>query len=153
MKGSDHTIFTTGQMGIPRFDLTGKKAIITGVGSEIGIGRAIARTFAAYGADLVIADMDEKKIVARAKEIAEESGRELGTHIIPVRCDVRSNEDQDTLVQTAMDAFGRIDILVNNAGVVLSNDQLIVDTDEDEFDRVVDTDYKAVFFLSQRVAK
>ena len=52
-----------------------------------------------------------------------------------------------------MDAFGRIDILVNNAGVVLSNDQLIVDTDEDEFDRVVDTDYKAVFFLSQRVAK
>ena len=140
MKGSDHTIFTTGQMGIPRFDLTGKKAIITGVGSEIGIGRAIARTFAAYGADLVIADM-------------EESGRELVTHIIPVRCDVRSNEDQDTLVQTAMDAFGRIDILVNNAGVVLSNDQLIVDTDEDEFDRVVDTDYKAVFFLSQRVAK
>lgn len=153
MKGSDHTIFTTGQMGIPRFDLTGKKAIITGAGSEIGIGRAIARTFAAYGADLVIADMDEEKIVARAKEIAEESGRELGTHIIPVRCDVRSNEDQDALVQTAMDAFGRIDILVNNAGVVLSNDQLIVDTDEDEFDRVVDTDYKAVFFLSQRVAK
>ena len=97
--------------------------------------------------------MDEEKIVARAKEIAEESGRELGTHIIPVRCDVRSNEDQDSLVQTAMDAFGRIDILVNNAGVVLSNDQLIVDTDEDEFDRVVDTDYKAVFFLSQRVAK
>ena len=100
MKGSDHTIFTTGQMGIPRFDLTGKKAIITGVGSEIGIGRAIARTFAAYGADLVIADMDEEKIVARAKEIAEESGRELGTHIIPVRCDVRSNEDQDSLAKS-----------------------------------------------------
>ena len=50
---------------------------------DSGIGRAIARTFAAYGADLVIADMDEEKIVARAKEIAEESGRELGTHIIP----------------------------------------------------------------------
>lgn len=93
MKGSDHTIFTTGQMGIPRFDLTGKKAMITGVGSEIGIGRAIARTFAAYGADLIIADMDADKIKARAKEIAEESGRELGTQIIPVYCDVRFNED------------------------------------------------------------
>lgn len=79
MKGSDHTIFTTGQMGIPRFDLTGKKAIITGVGSEIGIGRGIARTFAAYGADLVIADMDEDKINERAREIAKESGKELGS--------------------------------------------------------------------------
>lgn len=149
MKGSDHTIFETGKMGIPVFDLTGKKAIITGVGSEIGIGRAIARTFAAYGADLVVADIDEEKINARAQEIAEESGRT----VIPVRCDVRSSEDQQAVVDAAMEAFGRIDILVNNAGVVLSNDQLIVDTDEDEFDRVVDTDFKAVYFLSKRVAK
>lgn len=141
MKGSSHTTLTTGNIGIPKFDLTGKTALITGVGSEIGIGRAIARTFACHGADLVIADIDEQKINARAKEIAEESGR----RIVPVRCDVCSNKDQENLVKVAMESFGRIDILVNNAGVVLSNDQLIVDTDEDEFDRVVDTDFKAVF--------
>lgn len=92
MKGSSHTTLTTGNIGIPKFDLTGKTALITGVGSEIGIGRAIARTFACHGADLVIADIDEQKINARAKEIAEESGR----RIVPVRCDVCSNRNQET---------------------------------------------------------
>lgn len=62
MKGSSHTTLTTGNIGIPKFDLTGKIALITGVGSEIGIGRAIARTYARYGADLVIADIDEEKL-------------------------------------------------------------------------------------------
>ena len=149
MKGSEHTTLVTGEIGIPTFDLTGKTAIITGVGSEIGIGRAIARTFAAHGADLVIADKDEGKINARAQEIEAESGRK----IVPVRCDVCSGSDQDHLVEVAMETFGKIDILVNNAGVVLSHDQLIVDTDEDEFDRVVNTDFKAVFFLCKRAAK
>ena len=149
MKGSSHTTLTTGNIGIPKFDLTGKIALITGVGSEIGIGRAIARTYAWYGADLVIADINEDKIKERAEEISKESGR----RIVPVRCDVCNSEDQDNLVKVAMESFGRIDILVNDAGVVLSNDQLIVDTDEDEFDRVVDTDFKAVFFLCKRVAK
>ena len=50
MKGSDFTILETGKMDIPRFDLTDKVAIITGVASDIGIGRGIARTYAAYGA-------------------------------------------------------------------------------------------------------
>lgn len=149
MKGSSHTTLTTGNIGIPKFDLTGKIALITGVGSEIGIGRAIARTYAWYGADLVIADINEEKIKERAEEISKESGR----RIVPVRCDVCNSEDQDNLVKVAMESFGRIDILVNDAGVVLSNDQLIVDTDENEFDRVVDTDFKAVFFLCKRVAK
>ena len=54
MKGSDFTILETGKMDIPRFDLTDKVAIITGVASDIGIGRGIARTYAAYGAKLVI---------------------------------------------------------------------------------------------------
>ena len=84
MKGSSHTTLTTGNIGIPKFDLTGKIALITGVGSEIGIGRAIARTYAWYGEDLVIADINEEKIKERAEEISKESGR----RIVPVRCDV-----------------------------------------------------------------
>lgn len=149
MKGSDHTTLVTGQMGIPKFDLTDKVAIITGAGSDIGMGRAIARTFAAYGADLVLADIDEAEIKQRAEEVAAESGR----RVIGVRCDVRSDDDRAALVKACTDAFGRIDILVNNAGVTLSNDQLAMDVTEEEWDRVVDTDYKAVFFLSQRVAE
>lgn len=149
MKGSDHTILETGKIGIPVFDLTGKTAIITGVGSEIGIGKAIARTFAAYGADLVVADANAEAIEVRAREVADESGRT----VIPVVCDVRNAEDRARVVSAAMDAFGKIDVLVNNAGVTLSNDQLAMDITEEEWDRVVDTDYKAVFFLTQRVAE
>ena len=101
MKGSSHTTLTTGNIGIPKFDLTGKIALITGVGSEIGIGRAIARTYAWYGADLVIADINEEKIKERAEEISKESGR----RIVPVRCDVCNSEDQDNLVKVAMESF------------------------------------------------
>ena len=145
MKGSDFTILETGKMDIPRFDLTDKVAIITGVASDIGIGRGIARTYAAYGAKLVIADMDAGGIELRAREIAAEFDAE----VIPVRCDIRSEEDRKTLVDTCMEAFGRIDILVNNAGVVLSNDQLAQDVTEEEWDRVVDTDYKAAWQYHQ----
>lgn len=84
MKGSDFTILETGKMDIPRFDLTDKVAIITGVASDIGIGRGIARTYAAYGAKLVIADMDAGGIELRAREIAAEFDAE----VIPVRCDI-----------------------------------------------------------------
>lgn len=149
MKASDHTILETGKMGIPRFDLTGKAAIVTGAGSEIGIARAIARTFAAYGADLVIADVNEEKIVERAHEIADESGR----RVVPIACDVRSEEDRSRVVQTALDSFGHIDVLVNAAGVALSHDDLAVDIDESEWDRVVDIDSKAVFLFARDVAK
>ena len=77
MKGSDFTILETGKMDIPRFDLTDKVAIITGVASDIGIGRGIARTYAAYGAKLVIADMDAGGIELRAREIAAEFDAEV----------------------------------------------------------------------------
>lgn len=149
MKGADWTVLETGKMGIPQFDLTGKVAIVTGAGSEIGIGRAIARTFAAYGAKLVLADMDEKAVHSREREIKAESDGEA----VSVRCDVRDPDDRENLVQTALDAFGQIDILVNNAGVVDPKDRLAVDIDEAEWDRIVDTDLKAVFFLSTRVAR
>lgn len=74
MKGSSHTTLTTGNIGIPKFDLTGKIALITGVGSEIGIGRAIARTYAWYGADLVIADIELKNAQRKSpKSLVDES--------------------------------------------------------------------------------
>lgn len=138
---------TSTEMSIPRFDLTGKIAIITGAGSPIGIGRGIARTFAAYGANVVLADLDQEELNERAAELEAESG----ARAIAQRCDVRSAKDCDALVARAMDEFGRIDILVNNAGVGMT--ALAVDVDEEEWDRVVDTDLKAVFFLTQKVVK
>ena len=134
------------ELEIPRFDLTGKTAIVTGAGSPIGIGRGIARTFAAYGANVVLADLDHIELEKRAIEIMEES---TNSRAVAQRCDVRSAEDRDALVARAIEEFGRIDILVNNAGVGMT--ALAVDVDEEEWDRIIDTDLKAVFFLTQKV--
>lgn len=79
--------------------------IITGASS--GIGAATARAAARAGARLVLAARREDRI----KELADELG---GT--IAVRCDVTNQEQVNSLVQTALDEFGRIDVLVNNAG-------------------------------------
>lgn len=79
--------------------------IITGASS--GIGAATARAAARAGARLVLAARREDRI----KELANELG---GT--IAVRCDVTNQEQVNSLVQTALDEFGRIDVLVNNAG-------------------------------------
>ena len=147
MKGSDFTILETGKMDIPRFDLTDKVAIITGVASDIGIGRGIARTYAAYGAKLVIADMDAGGIELRAREI----DAEFDAEVIPVRCDIRSEEDRKTLVDTCMEAFGRIDILVNNAG--LTRDNLFIRMSDEDWQLVLDVNLTAGFKLAKAAVR
>ena len=149
-KGADWTIHETGKMGIPRFDLAGKAAIITGAGSAAGIGFAVARTYAAYGAKLVLADITEGPLQERAAEIREETAN---AQVVAVCCDVNDAASRENLVNTALETFGQIDILVNIAGVADKNNSLAVDLDEDTWDFVVDIDLKAVFFLSQLVAK
>ena len=149
-KGASWTIHETGSMGIPRFDLIGKTAIVTGAGGPVGIGRAIARTFAAYGAKVVIADLNESALADRVAEIQAETP---GAEVLGVRCDITNEESREALVQAALDAFAQIDILVNVAGVSDPRNLLAVDMDEETWDRVVDTNLKAMFFLSQRVAQ
>lgn len=149
-KGASWTVHETGKMGIPRFDLAGKVAIVTGAGGPVGIGRAIARTFAAYGAKVVIADINEAQIADRVAEIQVETP---GAEALGVRCDITDAESREALVQAALDAYKHIDILVNVAGVSDPRNLLAVDMDEATWDRVVDTNLKAMFFLSQRVAQ
>ena len=148
-KGANWTIHETGKMGIPRFDLTGKVAIVTGAGSGAGIGFAIARTFAAYGAKLVLADLDEDTLLDRQREIIAESGSD----VVAVACDVTKADDRQNLVDTALSTYGQIDVLVNAAGIGDKKNRLAVDVDEETWDRIVDVDLKAVFFLAQLVAK
>lgn len=149
-KGADWTICETGNMGIPRFDLTGKVAIITGAGGPIGIGRAVARTFAAYGCKLVLADIDEEQVALRAQEIGEETP---GAETVALRCDINDAESRQNLVDTALKTFGQIDILVNVAGVADRQNRLAVDIDEATWDRIIDTNLKGTFFLTQLVAQ
>lgn len=97
--------------GSALFDLTGRVAIITG-GSK-GLGLAIAQGYAAAGASVVLVSRTESEAVAAAKSIEQEyGGKALG-----IRCDVTSEADVASLVQTVVERLGRIDILVNNAGV------------------------------------
>jgi 3-hydroxybutyrate dehydrogenase len=90
--------------------LTGKVAVITGAAS--GIGRQVARTFAAAGARVVIADLDAEQARATAAEIDRE-----GAQAIAVAMDVTSETQVDAAMATVTAALGRIDILVSNAGI------------------------------------
>ena len=91
--------------------LVDRVALVTGGGA--GIGRAIARSFAAAGADIVIADI----VPARCEEVAARV-RELGRAALPVVTDAMATDQVPAMVEAAEKWFGRIDILVNNVGGV-----------------------------------
>lgn len=91
--------------------LKGKVAIVTGAGSQIGFGRAIAVTLAKEGCDIVVNDIDE----AGAKQTAEEV-KALGVKAAAITSDVTSYDSVKAMVKQALAEFGKIDILVNNAG-------------------------------------
>ena len=92
------------------FDFTGKVAIVTGAGS--GIGRSAAQAFAECGAKVAALDVNPDGIAA----LAQEAGA-LGQCVLPVVCDIRSEEQVNGAVAKVMEAFGGVDILINNAGV------------------------------------
>lgn len=91
--------------------LRGKVALVTGSGSPIGYGRAIALQLAGEGCDVICADLDR----AWAEEAAA-AVEALGRGALAVAVNVVERDEVDAMVAAAMDHFGRIDILVNNAG-------------------------------------
>jgi NAD(P)-dependent dehydrogenase (short-subunit alcohol dehydrogenase family) len=123
-------------------ELSGKRALITGGAS--GIGRATAKLFARQGAEICIADVDAAAGHGVADEIIIEGGR-----AIFVRCDVSSAVECQNAVQQMVAEFGGIDILFNNAGIIRRAS--VVDTTEDEWDRVMAVNVKSVFLLGKYV--
>ncbi|MHB1313406.1 MAG: SDR family NAD(P)-dependent oxidoreductase, partial [Gemmatimonadaceae bacterium] len=90
--------------------LRGKVALVAA--SSRGLGRAIAESLAAEGADLVLAARDAAAIAEVARELASQHG----VRAVGVRADVAVAADVEALVATALREFGRVDILVTNAG-------------------------------------
>jgi NAD(P)-dependent dehydrogenase (short-subunit alcohol dehydrogenase family) len=131
---------------MPSFSLEGKVAIVTG--GKRGIGRAIALVFAEAGADVVICGrtIQDGELMDVAEEI-----RKFGRRSLAVQTDITRKTDVDSLVQRTMDEFGRIDILINNAGVYMRAPILALQ--EDDWDRVMNTDLKGYFFCCQEVGK
>ncbi len=117
----------------------GKVCVVTGAAQ--GIGAACARRFAAEGAFVVLADVDDSRGQALAAEL---SG-------LYVHCDVGDKAQVDQLVQQALAWHGRIDVLVNNAGIFRAADFL--DVTEEDFDAVLRVNIKGVFLVGQAVAR
>lgn len=96
-------------------DLRGKVAVVTGGAS--GIGRALARAFAAAGMKVVLADLDEVRMREVEAELAEG-----GTEVLPVVCDTSLEPSVQALAQATLERFGAAHVLCNNAGVVGKGD-------------------------------
>lgn len=131
-------------MNLSYFDLTGKVAIITG--GAAGIGRGIAEGLADAGAAIVIAARRLEKCQMACKEIADRTG----VATLPHQCDITDRRQVATLVDGVVAEFGHIDILVNNSGTGGSEKPILKMTDED-WNRVIDTNLKGAFILSQAV--
>jgi 3-oxoacyl-[acyl-carrier protein] reductase len=91
--------------------LKGKIALVTGAGSQIGFGKAIALALAKEGCDVAVNDLDLNGARKTAAELEK-----LGRKSLAIQADVTSGAAWDDMVKEVMDKFGRIDILVNNAG-------------------------------------
>jgi glucose 1-dehydrogenase len=126
-------------------NLKGKTAIVTGGNS--GIGMAIAIELAAQGANLVIDYVTHPE----AAEALEQKLHSLGECAIGVQADVSKVADLQKLIAAAVSAFGRVDIMVNNAGVETRTS--ILDTTEEQYDRVIEINLKSAFFGTQLAAQ
>jgi 2-deoxy-D-gluconate 3-dehydrogenase len=126
------------------FDLTGKVAIVTGAGR--GMGYHIALALAKYGADIVVCSRTVLELERVGAEIEK-----LGRRVLIQQMDVTRIPEIYAMVEQSTKAFGHIDILVNNAGVNIT--QWAVDVTEEAWDKVVDTNLKALFFCAQAVGK
>jgi NAD(P)-dependent dehydrogenase (short-subunit alcohol dehydrogenase family) len=122
-------------------------SLVTGSGR--GIGRGIAFELAKLGHAVVINYAGN----ASAAEESLQQVRGAGGDGITVRADISLSEDRERLVQEVLTAFGRIDMLVNNAGVAPDVRADLLDAGEESFDRLISTNLKGPYFLTQRVAR
>jgi NAD(P)-dependent dehydrogenase (short-subunit alcohol dehydrogenase family) len=121
--------------------LRGKIALITGAAS--GIGRATALLFGREGAAVTLFDLDEPGGRAVAREVEEAGGKALF-----VRGDVTRDHDAQRAVDETVARYGRLDILFNNAGIIRR--ATLVDTNEEDWDRVMAVNVKGIYLMSRR---
>jgi NAD(P)-dependent dehydrogenase (short-subunit alcohol dehydrogenase family) len=125
--------------------LEGRTALITGAAGGIGLG--CAEAFAQEGCDLVLLDIDEKRLSAAAKDLANRSGRKVHA----LACDLSDVDAARKAVIKAAALLGRIEVLVNNAGILVPGD--ILDAELEDFDRVLAVNLRAPFVVGQTVAR
>lgn len=139
--------------------LRGKVALVTGAGGERGIGRAVATRLAREGAEVVVSDLvlnpypdHSLEWEGLASVVCEIEA--AGGNAEAILADVSKADQVESLVRRSMDRFGYIDILVNNAGWLPGKDRvLVVDMEEEAWDKVMNVNAKGVFLMCQAVAR
>ncbi|ANP46101.1 2-dehydro-3-deoxy-D-gluconate 5-dehydrogenase KduD [Candidatus Viadribacter manganicus] len=124
------------------FSLEGKTALVTG--GNVGLGQAIAIALAQAGAN----------IASTSRRPADETGaqvRSLGRKFLSIEADLSSTQPVTAIVEQTINELGDLDILVNNAGIIRRADS--VDFTEADWDAVIDTNLKSVFFLAQAAGR
>lgn len=130
--------------GIKLFDLTGKRALITG--SSQGIGLTLARGLGEAGAIVVINGRDEAKLASAAESLQKQ-----GVAVEQLPFDVTSHEASSEAISKAVQDFGDINILINNAG--MQHRTPLEDFDPVMFNKLLQTNIASVFNVGQAVAK
>lgn len=117
--------------------LNEKVALITG--ASRGIGRAIAQKFAKEGAYIAAIYCGSQQKALELKDEIEKNGGKINIY----KCDVSNFAECESIVKKVIEDFGGVDILVNNAGI--TNDKLVLQMGEDDFDSVIGTNLKGAF--------
>lgn len=130
-------------MDLSCFSLVGKTALVTGGGTGIGYG--IACGLADAGANIACV------YNSHAPEALRCYCDERGVGFLPIKMDLSDMESLPSVVSQTIDTFGSIEVLVNNSGICPRNP--VLDFTEKDWDDVIQLNQKAVFFLSQLVAR
>ncbi|WP_371368898.1 3-oxoacyl-[acyl-carrier-protein] reductase [Sporomusa rhizae] len=125
--------------------LDGQVAIVTG--ASRGIGRAIAIALAKAGAKVVVNYAGNTAAAEEVRKLITDNGGQA----ITVQADVANQEAVDSLVRQTIEAYGKIDILINNAGI--TRDNLLMRMKEEDWDAVMNTNLKGLFYCTKAVSK
>ncbi|WP_058914470.1 gluconate 5-dehydrogenase [Entomohabitans teleogrylli] len=126
------------------FDLSGKRALITG--SAQGIGNLLAGGLAGYGAEIIINDRTQERADQAAQALVAQGHRAVGYAF-----DVTRATEVEQAIAYIEEDIGAIDILINNAGI--QRRFPFTEFPEDEWDKIIEVNQKGVFLVSQQVAK
>ncbi|MBQ9484408.1 MAG: 2-dehydro-3-deoxy-D-gluconate 5-dehydrogenase KduD [Ruminiclostridium sp.] len=127
-------------MILDMFSLKGKVAVVTG--SNTGLGQGISKAFVEAGA----------KVLGVSRSPSDDTQKMLGAENFSyITADLSSLDPVETIIDTAVEKYGRLDILVNNAGIIKREDS--IDFSVENWDLVMNTNCRTLFFLSQAAAK
>jgi 3-oxoacyl-[acyl-carrier protein] reductase len=126
-------------------NLKQKVALVTGAGSQIGMGKAIAIALAQEGCDLIITDIDQTGLEKTAVEI-----QAAGRQVIAVKANVTKKNDVEKMVDAGLKQFKKIDILINSAGAG-TPDKPFLEKTEEEWNADIDLNLKGVMYCTKAV--